>query len=447
MLNYSTGWEDDDWTPITAPRIRRQATAKYHKPDVQKIVPPPEGIDPWEAPDIIVSDAKLPAFVDSKNWVPPEFDAKGHQLCTRYYPCQSPDCIKCDDRKSHRKAKKLAAKIEAAQNRGNAVAFVTLTIRHRDQKVKAQRIATLEAFRALRASKWWKAAVLGGHATYHFAGSHAEEDGYNTHLHMVTELAAGVDGVDVDELREVWVRVGGGIMVEAKTIPPQYRDRQRVAHYLTAGLLRQFIDRDMAELRRVRAATYRAAKSLPFGTWRGGRRTAKAVGREVEPDTGAVGADGVDAVGGPPSASLQAGWQSATPSGPSTAPTATPRAIDGWDGEDQGEVIGAVLVADRDVVMGVEGSEPVLDYRYHKRRVMTPTAPVAPVAADYPDSHHWPDCFTQEPQEEEQLPDVCDTYNLGVRETSQGEPDQLETIEEEVHPSHHWMKHIIRGTT
>lgn len=251
------GWETISLPPITPKVARNEIDLAF----TEGVLSP--CADPFE-------DGYIPPEVSPKwrpkNWIPPEVDEAGNQKCTTFYPCHDKNCQRCEDVVTHRAAKRIAKRME-----GRRCFFLTLTERHWKEAVSSQRLGLMDRFKMMRDCQFWRSAVLGGKVFIQFGS----ESGINCHLHAIVEVVQGVEVEGFAEgVRGEWSVRGGGSSIDVQEVREGYKSRMSVAHYVTKGVLRQFGGVVDELVEKVRKGSYRRPKSVPFGSWRGGKRKA-----------------------------------------------------------------------------------------------------------------------------------------------------------------------------
>ncbi len=172
--------------------------------------------------------------------------------------CNRPDCIICQSRKSSNKAHIATHNLKDKQN----LYLVSLTIAGNKYDTTKAKIGHLRSsFKRLQRSSWWQSKVVGG--LYGLDASYSEDTGFNPHLHLVIES----DPINKSDLRQQWLKVGGGVQIDLKAIGPTERDKYRTSRYCLKPALLGFKDRPALKDEWL-AAVGRQRKSDRFGSWR-----------------------------------------------------------------------------------------------------------------------------------------------------------------------------------
>ncbi len=135
--------------------------------------------------------------------------------------CRDRMCPTCQ----YHRGREVAARVEGAVLTMNAPRFLTLTLRHRTERLHAMLDRLYKAFRELRQTEAWKTHVCGGIGTLEVTLSKAD-DCWHAHLHLL------IDGVfwPHASIKAEWLRVTGDseiVHVEA------VHDRRNAAKYVS----------------------------------------------------------------------------------------------------------------------------------------------------------------------------------------------------------------------
>jgi len=186
-------------------------------------------------------------------------DAKNEKhYSLRSMICRDRFCPTCSSERARSIARNLLKKIEDRPHR-----FITLTVRHGEERLEDLINKLMRSFKELRRTKLWKKKVDGGAAFLEIKRG----NGWHPHLHLV---CVG-DYIDHAELRREWLRITkDSSIVDIRLIREPRKTASYVAKYASKPLSPSVIN-DPAALRE-------AIRTLPgrkllwtFGEWRGWR--------------------------------------------------------------------------------------------------------------------------------------------------------------------------------
>lgn len=176
-------------------------------------------------------------------------------------------CNHCRDRlcqpcQTARRAHLIEAILVALDGAKTDVRFVTLTLKHNDTPLTAQLDRLYLAFRTLRRTKFWKAAVRGG--AFFLEVKVGDDNRYHPHLHILCETP----WLDQRELVETWLGItGDSFICHVKPIDDPLHRAKYVTKYATKPADPSVI-RNPAKLDEFLLAIKGRRLYQPFGTWR-----------------------------------------------------------------------------------------------------------------------------------------------------------------------------------
>lgn len=177
--------------------------------------------------------------------------------------CRDRWCRACQRDRSRIIAANLRRRLE-----GIEVKLVTLTLRHRDQPLRAQVDRLIESFRTLRRNRLWKGTIDGG-VGFIEVKYQADTDRWHPHLHV---LCTG-GYVHQADLANTWHAItGDSFNVDIRLV----RDLDRVAYYVVKYASKPIATVLYRHPRRLREAILSLQGRhlcMTFGTFRGWRLT------------------------------------------------------------------------------------------------------------------------------------------------------------------------------
>lgn len=179
--------------------------------------------------------------------------------CSR---CHDRFCPACGAERSRIVSQNAANELMRKQTR-----FITLTVRHHDEDLKALLIKLLTSFKKLRRTNVWLDSVKGGAAFLEVK----VVNGWHPHLHIIVEGC----WIDKKQLSREWLRITtDSSIIDVREV----KDVGKVAHYV-AKYASKPLDRSVINnhARLVEAiVTLRGTKTIiTFGTWRKVKLTEK----------------------------------------------------------------------------------------------------------------------------------------------------------------------------
>lgn len=178
--------------------------------------------------------------------------------------CHDRLCVPCSRLRAHTASTRLQQYLTQTVFPVAGVRFFTLTLRHSDRPLRDQIDRVYRCFRALRASKPWRAYVRGGFATLEITFN-ADARQYHVHLHALCSGAFFPHAA----LKAEWARVTGDSDIVYITAVNHAVDAARyTTKYVTKAFPDELLhDHDVAS--ELIAALAHRRLFLVFGSWKG----------------------------------------------------------------------------------------------------------------------------------------------------------------------------------
>jgi len=178
--------------------------------------------------------------------------------------CHNRFCLPCAQTRSHTIAANVLPHVQRGQCR-----FITLTLRHSEDRLATQIDRLYQCFKLLRCDPLWRETQTGGVAFLEIKRSSAGH--WHPHFHVISQGSY----IDVRELSAAWRQItGDSFIVDIRYV----RDEGQVLRYVTKYASKPF-DSTLFESSAVLIDAMTALKgrrmALAYGSWKGLQMTEK----------------------------------------------------------------------------------------------------------------------------------------------------------------------------